>query len=161
MKRVVSMLIVSLLFFSMVISSQAESDSDSIEFVPKVSNILDRTAKDWFASSEDRAMLSVFLMLDAMSEFGNDSVYVPDLTQTTFLGRNGMDLFLTGHTAGDNSVIIQYRPIAGKALAGKSPSASDAVLKIALESICDDGCYKNDMEDIVKAAQTISDIISK
>ena len=163
MRKIISIVLVLLMFVSCFTAGYAETEeeneSSAVMFEATITKLLDNQAKEWFASEEMRAMVTILLSLDLSSELDKDSEAYPDLSQNTYVGKSSLDLIVYLHGQ-KKDVTIMYRPITGDAGYTIMNASTDEVVEIIMGAVCSDGYYKNDAETMYVIAQQIGEILS-
>ena len=158
MKKLLCLALALTLLLSACAFAVAEEDTG---FEPVLCNALDSSLERWYATSLNRAMLTVLLALDY--NLGVEGEGAIDTTgcvaDTTFVGRDGTVLVVYYHCIG-NDLILLYAPDEGLADYTIIDSYDDEMAQFVLGSVCDDGYYENDMDDIISANDMLTEVLS-
>lgn len=155
--RFAAALLALTLIASFAMAGVAEGESSSTQFAVDFANALDMSADDCMRTAETRALTTICLALDLMTE---DESLMPDLDASSFIGKEGEDIYFHAHTEGDDVVVI-YRPSAQIAVYSLMDPVSDYIIRAGLEEICTDGFYENDKEAIGDVLQQLNDALSE
>ena len=162
MRKIMSLILAAMLLVSCCSFSLAETAADgedeAIEFDASITNAINETAATWFSAEETRGLATILLALDFTLAVGDDSELFPDMSEPTYIGKDGVDLAVYMH-AGPRDIIIVYRPATGEAVYMETDVNSALVIKAAMEAICSDGYYENDIETMYSIAQELSEIL--
>ena len=162
MRKIMSLMLTVVLLFSCCAFGFAEtndSDDNAVMFDAGITKAIEQTAANWFASKDMRAMATILLALDYSVAIDEDSPLFPDLSESTYIGKDGLDLVVYMH-AGEKDIIIVYRPVSGEAVYTEMDASSDVVIEAAMSAICSDGYYENDIETMYSIAQQINDVLN-
>lgn len=159
MRKFLSLVLAALLLCCSFSFAMAEVVSDEVYFDADIMNALDQDAESWFTNAETRAMGTILLALDFSLTIGNDSPLFPDMSEPTYIGRDGDYLVVYVHTSG-NDVILLYDTSTGEAAYMETSGLSSAVIEDMLNEVCEDGYYENDITTMLTVAQELSDIIN-
>ena len=127
--------------------------------------VVDKTAKDWVSTSNNRALLTWLLMIDVASDNKIDGDTLGEfLSNASYVGREGAFLVVGGRF-GDNCLLIFYTPsfdVATYVIMDNFASGSviDMAVREALEEHCSDGVYKNDVDDLLSVGSQLTEIFS-
>lgn len=161
MRKIISLALVILMIFSCCMvgyaETQEESETKSVDFEPAITNVVKNQAKEWFASEDMRAMVTILLALDLSVTLDADSDIYPDLSRSSFVGKEGLDLAVYLHGQAKD-VIIVYRPISGEAYYMETDESSDAIVGLVMDAVCTEGYYENDVESMYSVTQEIQAI---
>ena len=151
MKKVLSLVLV--LCTLLACSAMAEMDaSESITYVPTLANSIEASASEWYATSENRALLTILLGLEITSQ--DERYGLSDFVGKSYVGKDGesMLIVMCGEAA---DLVVVYQPSIGTALYDfTEPSSSDSVT-YALGESCADGYYLNSIDDLITVSETI------
>lgn len=130
-------------------------DADLTYFEPSLADYAGLTAAQWLATSENRAVLTLFLTLDMCIDMPGDVIPV-DLTLPSFVGRSGTVIDVYLHGLNDTDYLLIYQPNSGMAAYQAMDKEDDILVRLALQSVCDDGLYENSLDDLAEAAGAFS-----
>lgn len=156
-KKIALLLVVVLAFQSVGFARAESEESVATKFDLMLASAMDKQAKEIMASSQMRAMFTVLLWMDFV--IATDDVdFSPKFLENSYVGQNGLVVTFYIHGE-DNDLVIAYTPLiqdAAYAILDKQP---DAIVELLLDSTCEDGFYKNDVEDVAEVVQAVLDII--
>ena len=156
MIKKVALLLVLVLAFQTVGFARAESDATKFDLT--LTSAMDMQAKEIMASSEMRAMVSVLLWMDFL--INTDEDFSPKfLKESSYMGRNGLVITVYIHGA-EKDLVIAYTPLIQDAAYALLDKQSDLIVDLLLDSTCEDGYYKNDVEDVAKVLLAVMDAIN-
>ena len=152
MKKLLSFLLAMLLLASSVSVAIGEDDS-RFDFEPTLTSCIDASAKDWFSSSEKRAMLSILLVTDLCAADASVSSDDIDFSKS-YVGKAETILcvFVRSKSNGDYYAIT-YQPITSSA--SRLENAPSYMVPELLEEVCTDGVRKNDIEDLMSVLEEL------
>ena len=166
MRKGLCLMLVFVLTLSLVCcTGLAEEESRVASFTPTMTNLMKKQAKEWMSTDDTRAMATVLLVVDLITALdSSDGLISSDglmsaLTQATYIGKEGLDLIVYLH-AGENDILILYRPVTGEAGYSLFDVAKDEAVQMVLDLYCTDGYYKNDYESVYAVLQGLQDIFS-
>lgn len=166
MKKFLSIMLALVMVLSCSVCAHCEEEKPA-ELIPlegmmiDVINASQMSASEWFQTAEGRALLSVLIAAALEEELGEETFPLSTtLINTSFVGKDETLLVIYLHGV-DNDALVFYTPVLGTVRYAIQEPASDVLVSTALESITGDGCYKNDLEHIVKAVAAFSDAASK
>lgn len=138
-------------------ATASAEETKAIAFEPTITNGFDYSASEWFSSGFNRAMLAVILSLDLCNIVDKDVIdFGPALTESSFVAKDGLILVVYYHGTQDD-LYITYMPLTGQATYQITDKSEDYVVQYALETVVDDGCYKNDFEDLMNVVALLKD----
>lgn len=139
----------------------SEEELDYVSFEPLFGNILEYSPSEWFSSKLNRALLTVCISLELMSIIDEDVIDFSEalLTESSYVARDGLALVLYYHGK-QNDIIVLYMPLTGEAAYQIGDKAEDFRVSYVLEEIAEDGCYKNDIDDIIEVIALLKGTLS-
>lgn len=133
--------------------------SGSDVFNPTLANAIDSTAANWYATSSNRAALTVLLVGNVASDdvLGDENVLSSMLLGDSYVGRSseGTTLVVAGTVSG-NCLTIAYSPALGTGYYSFISNQSNAELAIA--QLCGSDYYENSLSDILEVMTTIGNM---
>ena len=160
MRKRISLVLVFVLTLSMVYcAGLAESEKEAKPFTPTVTNLVKNQAKEWMASDDTRAMVTVLLIVDLTTEIDSNDLLTNSLTKASYIGKQGLDLVVYVHGV-ENDMLILYRPVTGDAYYMMLDVSKDEAVEIVMNMYCTDGFYKNDLESIYTVVQQLQELFS-
>lgn len=157
MKRLIFAISVAVLLTTFV-TTLAES-SEPIEFEPNLTKTLHFSSEEFMTTSFLRAAVTVFLSLDMATAVSFDE-RMADLSQTSFVGRDGDLLYIFLRTQNNKAVFIGYLPSSNTAMYYAVNNQTDAAIKMAMLTQCPDGYFVNepdDISDVIDAIQIMDE----
>lgn len=146
-----------------VLGCSAMAVGDTHDFLAFTTNMVEQSVIGWFSTEELRAMATILLTLDFLSEVGEEAGYDPLLfTEPSYVGIKGLDLYVTIRTAKD-SILMLYRPSTGEAVYMEMDDyfGDDAYMEAGLREICGVGNYfKNDMLSMLSVYNDLDVVFS-
>ena len=161
LRRIVSMLVVVvLLLVGTVGYCDTSEENEEVYFEATLTNILDMQAKEWFASSYYRAVLTVMVAGDLALACEDGSFDLATaITEDTYVGKEGLDLIVYFHGV-DEDIIVVYRPLTGDACYLPMEEMSSEYVEYILGELCTEGFYLNDMEDIFEVVADLQEVLA-
>ena len=158
MRKIFAMVMVVVLMVSLVSNSFAEDrngkfDSSLMKVFEK------RTSKDWYESSQERALLTVMLALEYQVNVLD--AYEIDLGVDSYVAKNGITLavFIPSE---ENIVALFFIPIQGSEVEYyEFESTSLDMIKLALERSKNWDWKMNDIEDMLMAFKMLTEIMKE
>ena len=159
MKKIISLFLVMNMMFSLCAMAEINA-TDQVYFQSSMIDSLNYKAKEWFDSSENRALLTILFALEISSQFPNEKFDCYNSLEPSYVGKNGPTLFIV-YCNETRSLIVTYQPISGEAAYNvvNDEALNESILEIALRDTCEDGYYKNDVEDIVDVCDALIQIM--
>ena len=140
--------------------SAAEEELDYISFEPTITKMFDNSASEWFSSEFDRAMLTVLLSIDLLSIVDEDVMdFSEALTKNTYVAKDGLNLIVYYHGK-QSDLLVGYTPLTGTAIYQVQDKIGDSLVLYLLEKLAEDGCYKNDIDDLFEVVTLLSDVLT-
>lgn len=129
--------------------TETESDSQLMTITPTIANSFEYSADEWFSTSLNRALLTVLLSLNLNGEVDENDVSLTDalINNTSFVGLSDTTLTVL-YQGTEADLLVFYYPELEVCHFSLTTHGSDALTKTALETICPDGCYENELDDI-------------
>lgn len=162
MKKLLCIVLVLVLTLCSCSFAFGEEETISIEFEPTLTNALDHTSSIWFQSSANRAFFSVVIASDLLLALDDDSNFdvFSGLAKTSYVGKDGSTLMLV-YEADEKILVILYDSTEQAAAYGfVSGDFNETFVEIILSGMCSGGYYKNDLEELVDAANALKQILS-
>lgn len=163
MKKTLCVILILLCLTTVCAGALAESENYS--FTPRLTNALDHSASEWYATSSNRALLSLLLGIEALGNaegIPSDFELMKVFLRSSYMGKDGVILAFYG-TDGKYIFSIQYCPVLKTANyfffeASLSDSLADLLLESTIKDVCSDGYKKNDNGEIVEWVEQLSEI---
>lgn len=156
MKRALSVVFVILLCL-LLYTGTAESAVHG-PFVPKITNGVERSASEWFASPESRALLTVSLSLDYNAELEPVLKDGLNFSRDTYVGRSGSLLYVCYSLLNDERpLLLAYSPLIKTFYYAMLEVSPSAVLETVLEELCEDSLFKNDPAALLDVMNSLSE----
>lgn len=157
MKKLIAFVMVTLLLCGGVV---ALGDSTT-QFEPQYVNIIDASAREWFDSSTNRALLSILLAMDGAEERIDGFDFVKALTGTSYViyDEDNRSVMVT-YLFDDKSYTIAYMPGLEKAIYGEPIEGSELTVEMALEEMNYE-YHRNSMTKIMEVVEEIQEILEE
>lgn len=134
-----------------------EEETDGIAFEPTIANEFEYSSAEWFSSGFNRALLTVGMLLDLNAIIDKNVINFGEaIAESTYVARDGINLLLYYHGE-QNDLFVVYAPLTGEAIYNVRDKVDDSFVLYILKGIADDGCYKNDLEDIFEIVLLLAD----
>lgn len=139
----------------------SEEEVDYVSFEPTFVDVFEYTPSEWFSSKLNRALLTVCISLELMSLVDEDVIDFSEalLKESSYVAKDGLTLVLYYHGK-QNDIIVLYMPLTGEAAYQISDKAEDFRVSYVLEEIAEDGCYKNDIDDLIEVIALLKDTLT-
>ncbi|MBR2572275.1 MAG: hypothetical protein IKE30_09170 [Clostridia bacterium] len=153
MKKALSLILVLAFLLSCSCGAALAADSKIVPFTPTMTNLGEKSAKEWFSSAETRALFTILLYLDLP-----ENVRGKYDSSKSWVLKDGMSLmlFVLGE---EDSLAVVYTPATEYAAYSRVGVTSETMAKLVLEGYSGDGYYKNDIEDLYTIAQLLSEAL--
>ena len=138
------------------------AEDTGVSFSPTICYGMGKTGKEWMENAESRAYATISLALDYMISFNDRTPdFTPNMFETSYIGKTGLDLVVIykSDLTTDRLAVI-FRPITGEAsylILENIPTDTQA--DYMMQTVCVDGYYKNDIEDIYMVYNDISNAL--
>ena len=162
-KKYIIICLVLLLVSTLCSCSSALGEDDELTFFStSLLTIGDYNAKEWMSSESNRALFTVFAVLDYASQ--EDAPYDINglLSGSVYIGRHSF-LIAVGYNdyIQDESLMILFDTLDNTRAAYKTVPFGKEYLEGAMEYTCNDGYYKVDPVDIRQVLDALSEIIDE
>ena len=149
MKKVLSVILCITVIFCCCTVGLAEL-TDPVDIDPIITKRMDKTAKEWMSSDENRALLTVCMTLDYLIFLnGNAEFNIDLLNNNSYSGRLGFNLFSIYYIENEKKgLMIIYNTRKKDCGYSFIKSLSKDELEYAMKLTCKDGLYKNDVSDL-------------
>ncbi|MBE5798562.1 MAG: hypothetical protein E7321_01245 [Clostridiales bacterium] len=157
MKRLVaiSMTVILLLSVTSVLAD------DTKTFEPTFTNQADYSARKWFGSKENRALLTIMLALDYISEKENVFDFAEAMAGTTYVAyHEESNALLVCYLIDEMNYSLVYVPSAETAIYIEPTEGSELATELAFEEV---GCdyYRNSQSTILEVSKLIQESIGE
>ena len=154
MKKLLALMLVGVMLLAG--TSYVCAEDEMIKFEPVFTNVMEYSAKEWFQSAGNRAILVVALMLDFQAAF-ND-VFEFDISNEAYVGRTGNNISVGLYN--DKEVLfLFYDAYNGQAGYYVMESAyGSIVLEMAMEE-SNTSTYEVSANDIIDCVTQLADLL--
>ena len=158
--RAVGLILIMALLLASCVAFAEDDDSKGVEFEAELTNCIDMSVGKWFATSENRALLTLLLSLDLSrvvdkSEFDVSNAWLN--RSYVAMGDGTLGVYLHGEK---QDCIIIYSSVAGVATYVMHDICADSVVRLTLSSVFEDGYYENSLGDMAEVAGKLNDALS-
>ena len=160
MKNIICLVLI-MVFLFIPMAAISESSDDNIYFDVPLLNHLNRKSSEWFASAEDRALLTILTLVELPEDTPIDKSQL--MANNSYVGKIKDQPVLSIIGYDDNYIIfIIYSPMLSTAAytTANVVNPVDDFIEVALKRSCE-SYYKNDVEDIVRVSKMVLDAIDQ
>lgn len=130
----------------------------SYNYTPTLIASFEMTPAEWLSSGENRALATILVAYDMMGTLPSKSDLTPDLMATSYVGQNGDDLMFYLRTESQD-LLVRYTPKDGTGDYQTFVPLDDATAASAMEHICPDGSYANDILSMYTVIQYLRSVL--
>lgn len=127
-------------------------------YTPTLITSFELSPEEWLSSGENRALATILVAYDMMGALSSKSDLTPDLVATSYVGRSGDDLMFYLRTP-TQDLLVRYTPKDESGDYQTIEPLSGDVVSAAMERICPDGSYANDILSMYTVIQSLRGVL--